>query len=119
MKEQYATIVAGCLAAFDCLKRGEPHEQANEMLNRTAAKYAAFLLPLSNQIQSTETSMVTTENKSLIREDKVLTVVPIVGTSWEFPDGERIGDFSKADQKAKQLGMVLEHHKKWRFSKTE
>lgn len=63
--------------------------------------------------------MVTTENKSSPKEDKVLTVVRIVGTCWIFPDGERIDDFSQADQKAKQLGMVLELHNKWRFSETE
>ena len=45
MKDQYAEIVAGCLAAFDALKRGETHERANKMMNNTAAKNAAFLLP--------------------------------------------------------------------------
>lgn len=42
MKEDYATIVAGCLAAFDALKRGETHERANKMMTRTAARIAAF-----------------------------------------------------------------------------
>lgn len=56
MKDDYATIVAGCLAAFDALKRGETHERANKMMTRTAARIAAFkpdcpthLLPIGRQ----------------------------------------------------------------------
>lgn len=109
MKEQYATIVAECLAAFDCLKRGEPHERANQMMNRTAAKNAAFLLPEISE--NREIHMNT--------EQKIRPVVRLVGTCWEFPDGQRIPDFLKADKKAKALGMVLERHQKWRFSETE
>lgn len=109
MKEQYATIVAGCLAAFDGLKRGEPHERANQMMKRTAAKNAAFLLPETSE--SREIHMNT--------EQKIRPVVRLVGTCWEFPDGQRIPDFLKADRKAKALGMVLERHQKWRFSETE
>lgn len=109
MKDQYAEIVAGCLAAFDCLKRGDPHERANKMMHRTAAKNAAFLLPEINQRR--ETRMNT--------QQKIRPVVRLVGTCWEFPDGQRIPDFLKADKKAKALGMVLERHQKWRFSETE
>jgi hypothetical protein len=61
MKEDYATIVAGCLAAFDSLKRGETHERANKMMTRTAARIAAFkpdcpthLLPASRVPYSLE-----------------------------------------------------------------
>lgn len=56
MKDDYATIVAGCLAAFDALKRGETHQRANGMMTRTAARIAAFkpdcpthLLPIGRQ----------------------------------------------------------------------
>lgn len=52
MKDQYAEIVAGCLAAFDSLKRGETHERANKMMTRTAARDAAFypLMPILNPL---------------------------------------------------------------------
>lgn len=110
MKEQYAAIVAGCLAAFDSLKRGEPHERANQMMNRTAAKNAAFLLPELRPVISRPPAQ---------KAVKATLMVRIVGSCWEFPDGQRIPDFLKADKKAKQLGMVLERHQKWRFSETE
>ncbi|CAI2496154.1 Uncharacterised protein [Serratia ficaria] len=109
MKDQYADIVAGCLAAFDALKRGETHERANKMMINTAAKNAAFLLP--------EFSI--SEVKSMEKRNEIRPVVRLVGICWEFPDGERIPDFLKADRKAKSLGMVLERHQKWRFSETE
>lgn len=110
MKEQYAEIVAGCLAAFDALKRGEIHERANKMMINTAAKNAAFLLP----------ELRTVISKSPAKKAvKATRMVRIVGTCWEFPDGQRIPDFLKADKKAKSLGMVLERHQKWRFSETE
>ncbi|CAI1056965.1 Uncharacterised protein [Serratia entomophila] len=53
------------------------------------------------------------------KNTKTISVVRIVGSCWEFPDGQRIPDFWKADQKAKALGMSLERHQKWRFSETE
>lgn len=110
MKEQYAEIVAGCLAAFDALKRGEIHERANKMMHRTAAKNAAFLLP---ELRAAR------EKTKMEKSTKTTSVVRIVGSCWEFPDGQRIPDFLKADEKAKQLGMVLERRQKWRFSETE
>ncbi|HGE8458770.1 TPA: hypothetical protein ACGD77_002978 [Serratia marcescens] len=110
MKEQYAEIVAGCLAAFDALKRGETHERANQMMHRTVAKNAAFLLP---ELRATR------EKKKMEKSTKTTSVVRIVGSCWEFPDGQRIPDFLKADKKAKSLGMVLERHQEWRFSETE
>ncbi|HBC7418500.1 TPA: hypothetical protein KEY88_001158 [Serratia marcescens] len=110
MKDQYAEIVAGCLAAFDALKRGETHERANKMMINTAAKNAAFLLPELRPVLRK-----TPAQKAV----KATRMVRIVGTCWEFPDGQRIPDFWKADQKAKALGMSLESHQKWRFSKTE
>ncbi|BCZ39796.1 TPA: hypothetical protein K8J16_001169 [Serratia marcescens] len=110
MKEQYAAIVAECLAAFDAIKRGEPHERANQMMTNTAAKNAAFLLPeLRPVINKPRTE----------KAAKATQMVRIVGSCWEFPDGQRIPDFLKADKKAKSLGMVLERHQKWRFSETE
>lgn len=110
MKEQYAAIVAECLVAFDCLKRGEPHKRANQMMKRTAAKNAAFLLP--------ELRPVINKPRAE-KAEKATQMVRIVGSCWEFPDGQRIPDFLKADKKAKSLGMVLERHQKWRFSETE
>ncbi|MFC3950306.1 hypothetical protein [Serratia entomophila] len=110
MKEQYAEIVAGCLAAFDSLKRGETHERSNKMMTRTAAKNAAFLLPELRPAS---------EKTKMDKNTKTISVVRIVGSCWEFPDGQRIPDFWKADQKAKALGMSLERHQKWRFSETE
>ncbi|WP_308378656.1 hypothetical protein [Serratia marcescens] len=110
MKEQYAEIVAGCLAAFDALKRGETHGRANKMVTNTAAKNAAFLLPELRPV----ISKPRTEKAA-----KATQMVRIVGSCWEFPDGQRIPDFLKADKKAKSLGMVLERHQKWRFSETE
>ncbi|WGL77922.1 hypothetical protein [Serratia marcescens] len=110
MKEQYAEIVAGCLAAFDALKRGGTHERANKMMTNTAAKNAAFLLPERRPAS---------EKTKMDKNTKPISVVRIVGSCWEFPDGQRIPDFLKADQKAKQLGMVLERRQKWRFSETE
>lgn len=110
MNDQYADIVAGCLAAFDSLKRGEPHERANQMMHRTAAKNAAFLLPELRAVR---------EKTKMDKNTKPISVVRIVGSCWEFPDGQRIPDFLKADKKAKSLGMVLERHQKWRFSETE
>ncbi|HEJ7052563.1 TPA: hypothetical protein SMF43_001509 [Serratia marcescens] len=110
MKDQYAEIVAGCLAAFDALKRGATHERANKMMINTAAKNAAFLFPeLRPALSKTPTQKAVKETR----------MVRIVGTCWEFPDGQRIPDFWKADQKAKALGMSLERHQKWRFSETE
>lgn len=53
------------------------------------------------------------------KHKEIRTVVRLVGTCWEFPDGQRIPDFLKADQKAKSLGMVLERRQKWRFSESE
>lgn len=110
MKEQYAEIVAGCLAAFDAIKRGETHERANKMMINTAAKTAAFLLPELRPVISKSPAQKTVKETQMVR---------IVGTCWEFPDGQRIPDFLKADRKAKALGMVLERHQKWRFSETE
>lgn len=110
MKDQYAEIVAGCLATFDALKRGETHERANKMMKRTAAKNAAFLLP---ELRPSR------EKTKMEKTTKTTSVVRIVGSCWEFPDGQRIPDFLKADKKAKSLGMVLERHQKWRFSETE
>lgn len=110
MKDQYAAIVADCLAAFDCLKRGEPHERANKMMHRTAAKNAAFLMPERPPAS---------EKTKMDKNTKTTSVVRIVGSCWEFPDGQRIPDFMKADKKAKQLGMVLERRQKWRFSENE
>ncbi|MEO9268648.1 hypothetical protein ABI244_05455 [Serratia ureilytica] len=110
MKEQYAEIVAGCLAAFDALKRGETHERANKMMTNTAAKNAAFLLPERRPAS---------EKTKMDKNTKPISVVRIVGSCWEFPDGQRIPDFLKADKKAKQLEMVLERRQKWRFSETE
>ncbi|MBN5205358.1 hypothetical protein JY462_11075 [Serratia marcescens] len=110
MKDQYAEIVAGCLAAFDALKRGETHERANKMMNNTAAKNAAFLLPELRPVINKPRAQ---------KAEKTTQIVRIVGTCWEFPDGQRIPDFLKADRKAKSLGMVLERHQKWRFSETE
>lgn len=110
MKEQYAEIVAGCLAAFDSLKCGEAHERANKMVINTAAKNAAFLLPELRPVISKPPAQ---------KDVKATRVVRIVGTCWEFPDGQRIPEFLKADKKAKQLGMVLERRQKWRFSETE
>ncbi|HAT4516343.1 TPA: hypothetical protein I9281_001253 [Serratia marcescens] len=110
MKEQYAEIVAGCLAAFDSLKRGETHERANKMMSKTAAKNAAFLLPELRPVIS---------KPPVQKAVKATRVVRIVGTCWEFPDGQRIPEFLKADKKAKSLGMVLERRQKWRFSETE
>ncbi|HIE1469040.1 TPA: hypothetical protein ACXJS2_001719 [Serratia marcescens] len=110
MKEQYAEIVAGCLAAFDSLKRGETHERANKMMSKTAAKNAAFLLPERQHAR---------EKTKMDENTKPISVVRIVGNCWEFPDGQRIPDFLKADKKAKSLGMVLERRQKWRFSETE
>lgn len=49
-------------------------------------------------------------------KQKYIEVVRLVGTCWEFPDGTRESGFLKADQKAKQLGMVLEQRQKWRYS---
>ncbi|HGA5699012.1 TPA: hypothetical protein ACIS09_001667 [Salmonella enterica subsp. enterica serovar Birkenhead] len=37
-------------------------------------------------------------------------------TAWQFPDGEIIRDFIKADRKAKASGMELEQRKTGRFS---
>lgn len=110
MKDQYAEIVAGCLAAFDSLKRGETHERANKMMINTAAKNAAFLLPELRPVISKSPAQKTVKETQMVR---------IVGTCWEFPDGQRIPDFLKADRKAEALGMVLERHQKWRFSETE
>lgn len=110
MKDQYAEIVAGCLAAFDSLKRGEAHERANKMMINTDAKNAAFLLPELRPVISKPPAQ---------KAVKATRVVRIVGTCWEFPDGQRIPEFLKADKKAKQLGMVLERRQKWRFSETE
>lgn len=110
MKEQYAEIVAGCLAAFDALKRGETHERANKMMTKTAARDADFLLPELRPVISKSPTQKTV---------KATRMVSIVGTCWEFPDGQRIPDFWKADQKAKALGMSLENRQKWRFSETE
>ncbi|HFZ1920750.1 TPA: hypothetical protein ACIJX2_000169 [Serratia marcescens] len=110
MKDQYAEIVAGCLAAFDALKRGETHERANKMMINTAAKNAAFLLPECRPAS---------EKTKMDKNTKPISVVRIAGSCWEFPDGQRIPDFLKADQKAKQLGMVLERRQKWCFSETE
>ena len=110
MKDQYAAIVAGCLAAFDCLKRGEPHERANKIMTNTAAKNAAFLLPELRPVINKPRAQ---------KSEKATQMVRIVGTCWEFPGGQRIPDFLKADKKAKSLGMVLERHQKWRFSETE
>ena len=77
MKDQYAAIVAGCLAAFDSLKRGESHERANQMMNRTAAKNAAFLLPEINQrretrmnTQPSEWCLNVTRNGALAKQNK-------------------------------------------------
>ncbi|CAI1891469.1 hypothetical protein [Serratia entomophila] len=103
-------IVISCLAAFDALKRGETHERANKMMRRTAAKNAAFLLP---ELKAAS------EKTKMDKNTKTISVVRIVGSCWEFPDGQRIPDFWKADQKAKALGMSLERHQKWRFSETE
>ncbi|MGP3273086.1 hypothetical protein ACTVPS_01730 [Serratia marcescens] len=110
MKDQYAEIVAGCLAAFDALKRGETHERANKMMSKTAAKNAAFLLPERRHAS---------EKEKMDKNTKTTSVARIVGSCWEFPDGQRIPDFLKADKKAKSLGMVLERRQKWRFSETE
>lgn len=110
MKEQYAGIVAGCLAAFDALKHGEAHERANKMMTNTAAKNAAFLLPELRPVINKSPAQKTVKETQMVR---------IVGTCWEFPDGQRIPDFWKADKMAKALGMVLERHQKWRFSETE
>lgn len=112
MRDQYAEIVAGCLAAFDSLKRGESHERANGMMSRTAAKNAAFLSPALRPAPRNKSPMP-------IEEKKTSTIVPIVGTCWEFPDGTRLPDFLRADEKAKQLGMILAPRQKWRFSETE
>jgi len=110
MKDQYAEIVAGCIAAFDALKLGETHKRANKMMTNTAAKNAAFLLPERRPAS---------EKTKMDKNTKTISVVRIVGSCWEFPDGQRIPDFIKADKKAKQLGMVLERRQKWRFSENE
>ncbi len=55
-KENYAEIIAGCLSAFDCAKRGEEHERLNNMIIRTIGRITAnyprcpaHLLPLERQ----------------------------------------------------------------------
>ncbi|EKN6195678.1 hypothetical protein DVP89_16995 [Yersinia enterocolitica] len=55
-KENYAEIIAGCLSAFDCAKRGEEHERLNKTIIRTIGRITAsyprcpaHLLPLERQ----------------------------------------------------------------------
>jgi hypothetical protein len=54
--DNYAEIIAGCLAAFDCAKRGEEHDRLNKMIIRTIGRITAshprcpaHLLPLERQ----------------------------------------------------------------------
>ncbi|WP_145507604.1 hypothetical protein [Yersinia hibernica] len=54
--DKYAEIIAGCLAAFDCAKRGEEHERLNKMIIRTIGRITAnyprcpaHLLPLERR----------------------------------------------------------------------
>ncbi|MBL3522821.1 hypothetical protein IM876_09110 [Serratia plymuthica] len=121
-QETYAVIVADVLAAIDCADRGETHWRINGMTARTTAHYASFnpprpahLLPIERRPFSRENPYVPKE----VQPAEPKRIVRLVGTCWEFPDGTRMPDFWKADQKAKQLGMVLESHQGWRFSETE
>ena len=53
-QELHAAIAAGAIAAFDCLKRGETHPRANQMMTRTAARNAAFYPPCPPDLRPVE-----------------------------------------------------------------
>ncbi|HGJ5855270.1 hypothetical protein, partial [Arsenophonus nasoniae] len=38
------------------------------------------------------------------------------GDAWRFPDGEIVHGFFEAERKAKEMGVVLEKRKQYRFS---
>lgn len=120
-QETYAAIAADVLAAIDCAGRGEAHWRINGMMARTAAHYASFNPPCPAHLLPIERRPFSRENPHVPKAAAVeaKTIVRLVGTCWEFPDGTQLPDFWKADQKAKQLGMVLESHQGWRFSETE
>lgn len=122
-QELYTAIAVDVLAAMDCAERGESHWRVNGMMARTAAHFAAFNPPCPDHLLPPERRPFSRDNpctpKSSETTGQIQTVVRIVGTCWEFPDGTRIPKFWAADQKAKSLGMVLEKRKDWRFSINE
>lgn len=122
-QETYAAIVADVLAAIDCSKRGETHWRINGMMARTAAHLASFNPPCPTHLLPPERRPFSKENPYIPKPreatGQMKTVVRIVGTSWEFPDGTIISEYWPASQKAKSLGMVLEDHRDWRFSINE
>ncbi|MFP7606837.1 hypothetical protein [Serratia quinivorans] len=122
-QETYAAIVADVLAAIDCSKRGETHWRINGMMARTAAHFASFNPPCPAHLLPPERRPFSKENPYIPKPretaGQIKTVVRLVGTSWQFPDGTFTSHFFTAYQKAKSLGMVLQSHSKWRFSETE
>ena len=118
-KETHAAIAADVLAAIDCADRGETHWRINGMMARTAAHYASFSPPCPAHLLPVERRPFSRENPYIakpVQTEQSRAVVRLVGTCWEFPDGTRMPDFWKADQKAKSLGMVLENRQEWRYS---
>lgn len=122
-QETYAAIVADVLAAIDCSKRGETHWRINGMMARTAARFASFNPPCPAHLLPPERRPFSKESphvpKSREATGQIKTVVRLVGTCWEFPDGTHTPEFWRASQKAKSLGMVLEDRRDWRFSINE
>lgn len=122
-QELYNAIARDVIAAIECVDKGGTHWRVNGMMARTAAHLASFNPPCPDHLLPPERRPYSANNPYVEtlkpNPRQIKTVVRLVGTSWQFPDGTVVPDFWAADQKAKSLGMALESHSKWRFSETE
>lgn len=122
-QELYNAIAKDVIAAIECVEKGGTHWRINGMMARTAAHFASFNPPCPDHLLPPERRPFSKENPYIPKPreatNQIKTVVRLVGTSWQFPDGTFTSHFFTAYQKAKSLGMVLESHSKWRFSENE